>query len=349
MSNLSHRRTHNLLLISKLLNQRDHVSPLTLILDSLEQPAKPLLQEYLRRARLGKTFTLFLAFDSLRKPEDVDRHITCWDKTPVQISQAVSTALSSAATSQRCLILVDSMSNLADLSTDPNADFNLTSFLSSLLQPPQKASAIAISVVAVYHQDILPARSSHYMPAPVVLLSYLATTIIHVHSLAILLAEKEATNRSVAAPSFGLEENVEGIVIGLKTAARPLSLEQQGIVLELEHRRKSGRGVHEWYFLPQSASKQAASLTPQSFREVVTILDDHPAFRKPRVDIDPDNDLADMTFSLGLTDRQKQDREGVVLPYFDAQNPQGSGGIEGGRILYDMGVEDDFDDEEDEI
>jgi elongator complex protein 5 len=40
-----------------------------------------------------------------------------------------------------------------------------------------------------------------------------------------------------------------------------------------------------------------------------------------------------------------RDREGVVLPYFDAQK----GGGEGGRILYDMGEEDDFDEEEDEI
>jgi elongator complex protein 5 len=37
----------------------------------------------------------------------------------------------------------------------------------------------------------------------------------------------------------------------------------------------------------------------------------------------------------------------VVLPYFDAQ--QGNGPGEGGRILYDMGEEDDFDEEEDEI
>jgi len=35
----------------------------------------------------------------------------------------------------------------------------------------------------------------------------------------------------------------------------------------------------------------------------------------------------------------------VVLPYFDAQK----GGGEGGRILYDMGEEDDFDEDEDEI
>lgn len=54
------------------------------------------------------------------------------------------------------------------------------------------------------------------------------------------------------------------------------------------------------------------------------------------------------TFSLGLTEKQRAAREGVVLPYFDAQKSMGDAG-EGGRILYDMGSEDDFDEEEDEI
>lgn len=52
-TNLSHRQTHNLLLISKLLSLRDTASPLALLLDSLEQPATPLIKEYIRRAKVG--------------------------------------------------------------------------------------------------------------------------------------------------------------------------------------------------------------------------------------------------------------------------------------------------------
>lgn len=52
-THLQHRRTHNLLLVSKLLNQRDAASPFTLVLDSLEQSAKPLIAEYIRRAKVG--------------------------------------------------------------------------------------------------------------------------------------------------------------------------------------------------------------------------------------------------------------------------------------------------------
>jgi hypothetical protein len=47
-----HRRTHNLLLISKLLNQRDAASPFTLVIDSLEQSAKPLIAEQIKRANV---------------------------------------------------------------------------------------------------------------------------------------------------------------------------------------------------------------------------------------------------------------------------------------------------------
>ena len=42
----------------------------------------------------------------------------------------------------------------------------------------------------------------------------------------------------------------------------------------------------------------------------------------------------DTTFHLGLTEKQRRDREGVVLPYFDAQ--RGEGG-EGGLPLLDVG------------
>ena len=199
-------------------------------------------------------------------------------------------------------------------------------------------------MVAVYHSDVLIDQSSNsYIPSPLDLLSYLATTLITVHSLSILLAEKAARDRSLGAPSFGLAEEVEGVLVGLKKDAKMLKSEERGIVLELEHRRKSGRGVHEWYFLP-TKTKQATSA--QSFRETTILLDDHPLFRKPKEEMS-EEELAGMTFELGLTDRQRLERDGVVLPYVDAQ--KGGGPTEGGRILYEMGIEDDFDEEEDEI
>ena len=114
----------------------------------------------------------------------------------------------------------------------------------------------------------------------------------------------------------------------------------------MEYRRKSGRGVREWYFLPHPASqKQDTVEVKNRFRETVMLLEDHVLYRRPAEEKEQAGDDMDVTFELGLTDRQRQAREGVVLPYFDAQK----GGGEGGRILYDMGEEDDFDEEEDEI
>ncbi|EXJ90656.1 hypothetical protein A1O1_03760 [Capronia coronata CBS 617.96] len=357
-ANLSHRRTHNLLLISKLLNQRDHASPLTLVLDTLEQPAKPLLREYLRRARLSRTTTILLAFETFVKPRDVDFFLECHDSTKVldTVARKVSEVMRKSG-NKRCLILIDSLATLVSMSTSPTSNLNLTAFLSSLLQPPPQAGQAEqgqtpqISVVAVYHTDIpLPAPSASpgsaypYSPSPFALLSYLATTIITVHSLYVLYSETLAQAKSRVAPVFGLGEEIEGVVIGLKPKGVAVKPEEQGIVLELEHRRKSGRGVLEWIFLPTAVDRHQSGA--QAVREIATLLDDHPLFRKSKEEETPEQALSGMTFELGLTDRQRLEREGVVLPYFDAQK---AGGGEGGRILYDMGVEDDFDEEEDEI
>lgn len=209
----------------------------------------------------------------------------------------------------------------------------------------------AVSLVALYHADIPNStaitQSAPYSPQPLTVLRYLATTIMTTHSLHHVLARKAARERSVAEPVFGLEEDVEGVLVGLGGNG------PEGLVLEMEYRRKSGRGVRESYFLAHPSAKTTPAATAGSginrFRETVILLEDHPLYRRP----DEDNagkggaeeEGMDVTFELGLTEKQRRDREGVVLPYFDAQK----GGGEGGRILYDMGVEDDFDEEEDEI
>jgi elongator complex protein 5 len=126
--------------------------------------------------------------------------------------------------------------------------------------------------------------------------------------------------------------------------------EKAGFVMEVEHRRKSGRGVREWYFVPTTSTSSAKTPTMAAVREKVILLEDLPAYKASSVSSGENGDAEEerpegTTFELGLTEKQRAAREGVVLPYFDAQK----GGGEGGRILYDMGEEDDFDEEEDEI
>ena len=48
----AHNRSHSLLLLQKLLNLRDSASPLTLVLDNLEQSASPLIREFTSRAKV---------------------------------------------------------------------------------------------------------------------------------------------------------------------------------------------------------------------------------------------------------------------------------------------------------
>lgn len=185
----------------------------------------------------------------------------------------------------------------------------------------------------MYHQDIplQVTSSSPYAPDPLVLLRFLATTILCVYSLAQCIARRQAADKSLTEPVFGLMEEVEGVIKGMHGNDR------RGVVLEMEYRRKSGRGITEWFFVPTDSAK-----------EKIILLEDHPLYRQQLADKDmrDDPESLDATFDLGLTEKQRRDREGVVLPYFDAQK---DGGGVGGRILYDMGVEDDFDEEEDEI
>ncbi|KAJ5667332.1 Histone acetylation protein 2 [Penicillium longicatenatum] len=349
--NLSHRRTHNLLLISKLLSLRDTASPLTLLLDSLEQPATPLIQEYIRRAKA--IHVTLISFETLKRPSDCDAIVYTRRKSPADIIKEVAAAyqpVASAGPSKRTkltdgigrLIIIDAINPLLSSRTvDPN--FHLPSFLGAFITPTNPATLKSdASLVVTYHQDTpgFPPQNS-YLPSPFSVLTYLATSIITLHSFSHILARKAARDRSLAAPVFGLEEEQDGVLLGrldklLGTGAA------EGIVLELEHRRKSGRGVLEWYLLPP-ASRYSAN----HVKEIVTLLDDNILYNPPMEPDYGDDEEPQSTFELGLTDRQRRDREGVVLPYFDAQHGDGPG--EGGRILYDMGEEDDFDEEEDEI
>ncbi|KAK5118631.1 hypothetical protein LTR85_008096 [Meristemomyces frigidus] len=329
-SSFQHRRTHNLLLISKLLGQRDAASPFTLVLDSLEQSARPLIAEYVRRAKTVNAQVVFVSLETLRTPPDVDSFIPAWSQSLQTWQKEVTNALK-AQPGQRKLLVFDSLNPLC-----ASESANLPALLSSFINP-------TVSLLAVYHIDVpLPVtvqQKDAYSPAPLTLLKYLATTIFTVHSLHHVLARKAARERSHIEPSFGLEEGVEGVVQGLGANG------MDGIMLEMEHRRKSGRGVREWYFLPPSAPSTAPTPLSKS-RETVTLLEDHAQYRSPEQEAAAGAEGgAEGTFELGLTEKQRRDREGVVLPYFDAQK----GGGEGGRILYDMGSEDDFDEEEDEI
>jgi elongator complex protein 5 len=99
-------------------------------------------------------------------------------------------------------------------------------------------------------------------------------------------------------------------------------------VIALEYRKKSGRTISERYILDLPSGKTSSL----DYRAV----DDH---RETGLDFGT-------TFNLGVTQRQKENREDVVLPHFSAQGIF-SGAEGSGNIEYTLDAEDDFDDEED--
>lgn len=231
------------------------------------------------------------------------------------------------------LIVIDSLNHLVSL----GPALNLSYFLSSLL-----STIPGTTLLAVHHVDIpLPEGRHAYSPSPFTLLSYLATTVVKVHPLSHILVRKHARDRSLEEPSFGLAEEQDGVLTSLTSACGT-----SGMILEVENRRKSGLvGCGDWFYLP-SFSMGAG----RSSHDQICLVRDHPLFSVGHpISTTPNiENIERSTFDLELTQKQRLDREGVVLPYFDAQQGK-SGAGEGGRILYDMGMEDDFDEEEDEI
>ena len=237
--------------------------------------------------------------------------------------------------------MIDSLNGLARLVED-----SFGAFLSAL-------AGSRTSIVGVYHVDVplstsWRSPSTPYAPHPLTLLKYLSTSIFVVHSLPQQIARKRARDRSLAEPTFGLAEPDEGTVAGLGAN------DDTGVVVELESRRKSGRSVTGWFVMRYDLNcSTIKELEPDMTSDGFIRLQDYPPYRASEMACasiahDRQDELVETTFNLGLSSKQRTDRDNVVLPYFDAQRAEG-GAAEGGRILYEMGVEDDFDDEEDEI
>ena len=139
---------------------------------------------------------------------------------------------------QVSLLIIDTLFPLCT-----NHASHISTFLSSLLISP------TVSLLATYHTDVpLPSSpsTSAYLPAPLTTLTYLATSILTLSSLSEVLAQKRARDKSLQEPVFGLSERREGVLFGLKGNGKD---EGKGVVVRMELRRKSGRGIVENFVL----------------------------------------------------------------------------------------------------
>lgn len=319
---------------------------------------------------MSKGKIIFVSFATLKKPAEADVFVKARGKTAEALRSEILSHYPAGTPGQtqsktrppppslpvlgpvsshtriEVLVLIDALNPLATA-----APSYLAPFLSSLVTQP------AISLVAVYHADVplvLPRSFNEYEPLPLTVLSHLATAILRVSSLYQAIERKRARDRSLQEPEWGLNEDREGVLVGLsggKEGATGGPSSEDGLVVEMEIRRRSGRSVGEKFVLAPSSVAGAKDRAGKMDTARLLLLSDHPMFRSPdeagRGEQAGEGDEAETTFNLGLTEKQRRDREGIVLPYFDAQTDIGAG--EGGRILYEMGREDDFDDEEDEI
>jgi elongator complex protein 5 len=331
---LAQYQRHAVHLMSRVLNVRTNASPFTLVLDDLNQRADSFIAEIARRALSRNVNVVFVTFESRPSVAPI-RTVQGFGTTGDEIMHDLRKAMSDAKES---LVIVDNLYELLN-----NKGVEMTSLFNLV------ANKFASTLVGVYHQDVLDARpESPYAPQPLELVKYMATSIVTCKSFAHCLAAKAAKERSLPEPTWGLLQGAEGVVQCLDAN------DHRGIVLEAEFRRKSGRPEGETYFLraPRHSDYHApipGIPTGTLKQEYVMLLDQIPGYANETVIglVSAAGQDIESTFNLRLTDKQKQAREGVVLPYFDAQKGEGAG--EGGRILYDMGSEDDFDEEEDEI
>lgn len=162
---MQHRRAHNLLLISKLLNCRENASPFTLILDSLEQSGKGLVREFIRRANVrlhtrfslghtlidipqaAKTRVVFVSFETLKKPKGVDVFIAASRKDPSSLQKELS-KLAAESTARQSMLL-----KIYPLPTEPTANHRRHRNPSHPRHPPPT--------------NLAPQHLSHSPPIPV--------------------------------------------------------------------------------------------------------------------------------------------------------------------------------------
>ncbi|KAI5295144.1 hypothetical protein KEM56_005707, partial [Ascosphaera pollenicola] len=212
---------------------------------------------------------------TLTPPDGIDAFITTRRKTFPQIAKDIRDACLSNSTIapsgvKKNLIIFDTVHPLSTRKPHSHGGpVNIVNYFGSILAMnapnPSSQTQMQASLVAVYHSDI-PTQMSQagpYAPSLYSLLSYLATAILTVYSTHHILAEVAARERSLVAPSFGLAAEEDGAIIGLKNANTKIGMaeispeDRDSLVIQLDHRRRSGRNVEEWYYLPAEWSYDA--------------------------------------------------------------------------------------------
>jgi elongator complex protein 5 len=185
----------------------------------------------------------------------------------------------------------------------------LSQFLVSIMQRNT-------TIMATFHTTLptaeKPPAANQYYPNPLALLQYFATSCITVSPTRVPDLVQEDRDKELEKFLF------------------PLGCNKPTFEVKLVHRRRSGRSITAEYVVSHDA---------HTIEYIVPKKDEEDDPEDPAL-------LENLTtFNLTTTEKQRQAKENVDLPFLQAQE-FGDGGARGGAIIYQFEKDDDYDEED---
>ncbi|BFZ61774.1 hypothetical protein YB2330_002850 [Saitoella coloradoensis] len=312
--------THSQPLLTRLLTfKQANASPLISFLPTLSQSLVPVTRSFVKRALLQDLRVLYVTSESNTK------HVRNIYGAETEVIETLRT--SPDGSSYNRLSVTQTLGEIRSRITSANwtpgkyilvidslryidAD-NVAAFVGAL------ASLRPLSVLVTCSTSV-PEVDGTYSPGKETLLRYLSTTII-----------SPFEEKTFGAVSLDDEKPMWPLQLSAQR--------QKDLLLTVEHRRKSGRAVLEECVF-NIVSSTVRLYTPPA-----------PSLPPPKEEPSVDDVMAGLTtFNLGMTERERKQKEGVVLPHFSAQDLGGEKDEKGdeGSIWYEPGSEDDYDPED---
>ncbi|ORY85482.1 Elongator complex protein 5 [Protomyces lactucae-debilis] len=308
------------LLLNRILSYRE-LSPLLVITDDVKQSGRPVIRLLEEAAKKASLQVITVGWESTCAVCTVHADDPGQLPQPKPIEQILKDIESRISGTSKVLIALHELNDFLTTSAG-----HLSTILSTLLAiHPGR-----ICIVALFHADIPLLGYPAHLPTPETLLSFLATTRIQVRSTHHVRLEREAASR---AQTSVIELDLEGRDIVLPA----LGCQDTLLYLEVEHRRRSGRGVHERCVL-DTATQQILTEEDVPALQLHSQQGDVASQQQQQQTLDE----TDIPFKLSLSEKEKQDREGVVLPHFTMQDLPADE-RHGGHIYYEPDSGDDFD------
>ncbi|CAL9728486.1 elongator complex protein 5 [Monosporozyma unispora] len=303
---------HNpVILLKRVLNLTES-SSFILCLDTVAQTSSGVITEIVHhrtsQSNDNDNILIYVSFNSINKPDwathFVDVNAVGGVKKATELIQSYLPSAKEPVRGlkKKSLIVIDSLNYMART--------GLSQFIASIASPHA-------TIVGTYHKD-LPESLSHQSrqesldnyPSALDLLQFMATTILHITP--ILPDSIDNSNE--------LQDHLDTLNV-------PRGLNNHTFQLLLINRRKSGRSLtynfqinnktHTYDLITKKDQMEAELETPEMLQDLTT-------------------------FNLSTSDKQKQAKDQVNLPFLEAQQY----GSSGGAIVYEYEKDDDYDEED---